>query len=518
MDRPKILVIDLRSQTTMLIERCLRERGYRSAVLSPIKAADWVRSGNDTLAVIASGGDFSVYAEGAPRIPQEILTARLPNGKPLPVLGICYGHQVLAHQLGGLVEKKYSEYDPNALIQLTESSEQCALFDGTPERQRVVMNHGDSVTRLPEGFLTLATSAHVDGIAAFADPTNTYLGVLFHPEVTQTRFGQTILENFVRMCGCEKDWWPTSMISTIRDGVVEAARGEKLLEGYSGGVDSSILAAICAPALGRNLRGVTIDADNLRLGELEEIRRHATILGLDLDVIDAGESVALFDTIDAEKKRKRVFQDGIYVPNLVQAIQEFGAELLLQGTTAPDLIESGATGGDVIKTHHNVGIDVGIPQLHPLGHLFKYEVRALGRELGLSKSIWARKPFPGPGLFIRIIGTLVTHQLLACVREADAEVDDILRRSLTEEQYDDISQIVVAYLGINTVGQKGDKRVYTGSILVRAIKTLDFMTAEGVAFGAEIQHEIARTVTRHPLVARAFFDPTGKPPGTTEFE
>jgi GMP synthase (glutamine-hydrolysing) len=235
-------------------------------------------------------------------------------------------------------------------------------------------------------------------------------------------------------------------------------------------------------------------------------------------VIDMSERVAFFAGVtDAQFKRKNVFQKEIYVPGTVGVVRRVAATQFLQGSLVPDFIESGATGGEMIKTHHNIGIDVGVPQLHPLSTLFKYEVRVLARELGLPESVSERKPFPGPGLFIRIVGIPVSNPILDCLRSSTYEVERILQ---SDQRFwrEEVSQPVVGYFGTSTVGQKGDNRVYSGSIVTRVVKTLDYMTAEGVEIPSEMRREIKRVVTKHPLVVRALFDETDKPPGTTEFE
>lgn len=254
----------------------------------------------------------------------------------------------------------------------------------------------------------------------------------------------------------------------------------------------------------------------MREDELAEIRRNADAAGVELIVDDACEAfaAAMADVTDAEEKRRRFKR--VYTERLMRAAHAFDASYVLQGTLAPDRIEFGATGGALIKSHHNVGLDMGsVRQLHPIDHLFKYEVRALSREIGLPKSVSERQPFPGPGLFIRVLGTPATPEKLDIVRWADARVKEILMR---HGLYDDISQLVVAYAGLKTVGVKGDARVYEGSIYVRGVRTLDFMTATGVHIPPGVWDEIDRTLTAHPKIVRAFLTTTSKPPATTEFE
>ncbi len=519
MERPKILIIDLRSQLTKNIERALREEGFRSAVLDPGKAKAWLKAQNDVEAIILSGGDFSVTDAGAPMPPEEIWTVRRSSGRPVPVLGICYGHQLMAWKFGGTVGSA-PEYSTEVQIELTEYASSL-LFATTPPEQRVVMNHGDSVLRLPPDFVSLARSRETGIIASMSDTKGRYFGVQFHPEVNQTTYGKTLLRNFVSLiCGCKPDWSPTSMVDAIRDEVLETIGKGRAHMGFSGGVDSTFLAALLAPKLKDRLLGITIDADHLRRQEMAEVQVHAGYAELQHEILNVHDRVILFGAMTDAQNKRRLFQRKIYVPYQRQRGRQFRSNFYLQGTLAPDLIESAATGGALIKTHHNVGLKMGVPQLHPLGNLFKYEVRALARTLGLPESVYNRKPFPGPGLFLRIIGTPVTRELLECVRWADDTVAQILRGE--PKLWEHISQLVVAYAGLNTVGLQGDKRVYSGSIMVRAVHTLDFMTSEGIEFEPAVQKEIKNALTRHPVHSRrivhTMFVPTDKPPGTTEFE
>jgi GMP synthase (glutamine-hydrolysing) len=372
-------------------------------------------------------------------------------------------------------------------------------------------------------------------------------GVQFHPEVSHTPHGKAILANFLRFAACEQDWQPSSVVASIQEDVAQQVGNERVIFGFSGGVDSTTVSAILAPVLGDRLHAVTIDGGQLRQGELDEIRVHANAAGVDLRVIDGRDVFqevlnnylcrldyrSLFGKLfarvvnvlakrvfgyrgvtDAEEKRRRFKL--VYSLLLVRAANEVGARKMLQGTLAPDRIESGTTGGAVIKSHHNVGLNMGaLAQLHPIGHLFKYEVRALAKEIGLPESVWNRQPFPGPGLFLRVVGVPATPDKLKIVRWADARAREILTgRGI----YDELSQLIVAYLGVNTVGVKGDARVYRGSIVVRAVETIDFMTAEGVWFPKAVADEIKRMLSAHPEIVRVWFDPTDKPPATTEME
>ena len=297
---------------------------------------------------------------------------------------------------------------------------------------------------------------------------------------------------------------------------MSAIGDKKAIIGFSGGVDSTTLSAIIAPALGNRVRGVCIDTGGLRQGEIDEIKFNARAAGIRLIIIHAARQFqkALRGITDAEEKRAAFKK--LYVKLLENAAADFGAKFIIQGSLATDYIESGGVGkSTLIKSHHNIGNNWKLKDLHPIRHLFKYEVRALAEELELPKSITQRPPFPGPGLFIRIIGMPVTIPKLAIVREADAIVTRILKK---HDVYDDISQLIVALLGIKTVGIKGDGRSYAYPILVRGVVTRDFMTVSGYHFSPEIQQEIEKAVTTHAKINRVWFDPTNKPPATTELE
>ncbi len=508
---PSIAIIDLGSQYTLLIERTLRELGFRSLVLDPKRASKWIK-GPHLKAIILSGGPASVYDEGAPQAPEEVLALAQREENPLALLGICYGMQWIAQHLGGKVRSLLKNRDyGEADIKICTPH---PLFEGTAERQPVWMSHGDSVIRVPDGFLTLAIAEASGVVAAIA--RERVWGLQFHPEVAHTPYGKILLQNFLAMAGCVPDWEPSSIISSVQEETLERLSGSRAVIGFSGGVDSSTLSAILSPVLKDRLCAVTIDGGQLREGELKEVRQHATDAEVAHTVIDAREEFTsmLTNTIDAEEKR-RLFK-GLYSFFLVKEAERVGATVVIQGTLAPDRIESGASGGALIKSHHNVGGTMGgLTQIHPLKRLFKYEVRALAQTLGLSASVWRRHPFPGPGLLLRIVGTPVTPELLELVRWADAQTRAILER---HSVYEHISQLVVAYIGVNTVGVKGDARVYEGSIVVRVVETPDFMTARGIHLSDEVEDEISAELTRHPKIVRVWYDPTTKPPATTEME
>lgn len=508
MQAPQLIIVDLGSQYTLLIARVLREQGVRSAVLSPEKAERWL-STSTPHGIIFSGGAASINDQDRMQVPASLLRADVPQ------LGICLGMHLLTQYYGGVVSSQHEQREYGHAAVSVDVPDDVLLQD-CPTHMSVWASHGDSVTTVPSGFQVTIQSVY--GIGGIADPARQCWGVQFHPEVTHTAEGAAILARFAfDVCGCEKDWQPSDIIRQLREEAVEAIGNHRAILGFSGGVDSTTMAAILAPALGDRLVGVAIDAGHLREGEEDEIREHAGAAGLtNLAYYDVRDRCldAIGKTVNSEKKRKRF--RSVYGTVLEEAAREHGADVLVQGTLAPDCIESGAVGESaVIKTHHNVGLDVAIPySLHPLQHLFKYEVRALAEELGLPTSVSQREPFPGPGLFVRIIGGHLSARKLELVRWADARVRDIVAKHKEPR----ISQLVVALLCTRIVGIKGDERVYEYPIVVRAVETADFMTARGHVFSKAVREEIQQVLTQHPLIGRVWFDMEDKPPATTEFE
>ncbi len=525
MDSIQILIVDYGSQYTLVIGRTLRELGVRSAILPPKKVDAWLKN-NNPKAVILSGSNWSVHNEDAPDFPKSLDI----TGKKYFVLGVCYGMQLLAHKLGGKVSKPHDhrEYGP-AEVTLDNSH---VLFNGVSKKTKVWASHGDTVGKLPKGFSEIATSG---GIAAMTDKGNRVMGIQFHPEVTDTKEGKKILQNFLNISACKKDWDPINLIHEIQKEVLDIvnvaknparnashndAGGQNIILGVSGGVDSTTLAAILAPVLKERLIAVAIDTGGLREGELAELKAN-TESALknkvkNFVVIPAGEEFIknIGTTIDGEGKRAK-FRE-VYKRIFEEQIAKYDAGFIVQGTLATDIIESGKAGESVmIKTHHNVGLDWKVEDLHPFRNLFKYEVRELARVMELPPAVYERNPFPGPGLYLRIVGTPVSKENMALVREADKTVTDILKKHNISK---DISQLIVALLGINSVGVKGDERVYGHSLAVRAVQTVDFMTANGYYFSEDRINEITSALTKHKDIVRVFFDMTPKPPATTEFE
>jgi len=522
MDKMQILIVDYGSQYTLVIGRTLRELGVRSVILPPKKVDAWLKN-NTPKAVILSGSNWSVHNEGAPELPRSLDI----TGKKYFILGVCYGMQLLAYKLGGKVDRPLShrEYGPAVVTVNTKHP----FFNEVKEKTEVWASHGDTVTKLPKGFTSIATSG---GIASMSNKDNRILGIQFHPEVTDTKEGKKILQNFLDISGCKKDWNPLDLIHEIQKEVVDIVNKNKkekqnVILGVSGGVDSTTLAAILAPVLKDKLICVAIDTGGLRANEITELREntaYALSQGQSLrkkdiknfKIIDASNEFIknIGTTIDGEEKRAKF--RSVYKKIFEEQIKKYNAGFIVQGTLATDIIESGKAGESaMIKTHHNVGLDWEVDDLHPLRNLFKYEVRELARALKLPSAVYERNPFPGPGLFLRVVGTPVSKENIELVREADKTVRDIIKKNKIEKE---ISQVIIALLGINSVGVKGDERVYGHSLAVRAVQTVDFMTAKGYYFSQNIMDEITSALTKHKDIVRIFFDMTPKPPATTEFE
>lgn len=517
----EILIIDLGSQYTLVIGRTLREMGYRVVIASPPRAKSLLKTWTPKL-IILSGGSASVYEDDAPQPPIDI------NTTTSVILGICYGMQWIAKQLGGKVtpsrtHKEYGEVvvdftDRGCDVLGVESSYETA--DTINSKDVVWGSHGDTVEELPKDFSCLGYSEKTNTIAGMISQNQKIIGLQYHPEVTHTVNGKQMLKKIVNSAGCEKNWQPQDVIDEIRvevkKAVIKDGQPQKAIIGFSGGVDSTTLSAIISPIFGDNLLAVCINAGNLRKDEIKQIRQHAKIAGVKLKVVNASKEFirALSKATNSEQKRK-IFKK-LYQKFLEQVAKEFGAKFIFQGTLATDIIESGAVGESaLIKSHHNVGLKFILKALAPLRKLFKYEIRDLSRQLGLPASISEREPFPGPGLFVRIVGETVTAKRLSIVRWADHEVRKILDE---HELSDQISQLVVYLDCLKTVGIKGDSRAYGYSITVRGVITSDFMTVRGYQIPAKVRREITSAITKHPKIVRVKYDETNKPPATTEAE
>jgi GMP synthase (glutamine-hydrolysing) len=517
----KVLIIDFGSQVTQLIARRVREAGVYCEI-APAQNAGKAFAELAPKAVILSGGPASVHDEGAPRVPDAIFAAGVP------VLGICYGQQVMALQLGGKVAAGHKREFGRADV---EVSQQSALFEGVWEQDKrypVWMSHGDAVTALPPGFSRIAASENAP-LAAIADETRGLYGVQFHLEVAHTPDGARLLANFIhKIAGLRADW----TVGAFRAQAIAAIRAQvgegRVLCGLSGGVDSAVAALLIHEAIGGRLTCVFVDHGLLRLGEAQEVvRLFRGHYNIPLVHVEAGELFlsALSGIRDPEQKRKIIGR--LFIATFEREAKRIAAdgrglpEFLGQGTLYPDVIESVSMSGGpsvTIKSHHNVG---GLPErmnmklIEPLRELFKDEVRALGRELGLPGSFVNRHPFPGPGLAVRCLGG-VTSEKLDILRQADAiYLDEIRKAGL----YDKIWQAFAVLLPVRSVGVMGDGRTYDFVCALRAVTSADGMTADFFPFDmAFLARAATRIINEVKGINRVVYDVTSKPPGTIEWE
>jgi len=511
-----ILVVDFGGQYTQLIARRVREVGVYSEIL-PFDATPEQIAALAPKGIILSGGPESTVEAGSPQIADALLAAKKP------VLGICYGMQALAMKLGGGVEtSEHREYG-YAAVKLIGKDALLAGLKKAGAELNVWMSHGDRVDKLPPGFAAIASSAN-SPLAAMADEKRKIYGLQFHPEVTHTEHGLEIIRRFVlEICACEPSWTAKNIIAEHLDNVRAKVGDDRVLLGLSGGVDSSVVAALLHAAIGDQLICVFVDTGLLRLDEGDQVMSvFKTHLGANVVRVDAeGEFLAaLAGVADPEQKRKiigRVF---------VEVFEREAAKLndvrwLAQGTIYPDVIESAgaATGkAHLIKSHHNVG---GLPAkmklklLEPLRDLFKDEVRRIGAELGLPPSLIGRHPFPGPGLGVRILGE-VKKQYADLLRRAD---DVFISELKTQGLYDTVSQAFAVFLPVRSVGVLGDARKYDYVIALRAVETIDFMTARWARLPYDfLDHVSRRIINEVPGISRVTYDISGKPPATIEWE
>ncbi len=508
----QILIIDLGSQYTQIIRRSLRYLGFKSVILSPEKSLEWIKN-NNPKGIILSGGSASVYDVDAPKIPKEVLDFNTP------ILGICFGMQWIAYMNDVNTIHAVKEGKSYGPVEINfDQNNKSVLFENLKEHINAWSSHGDSVSSTPSQFKITATSKNNSVIEAMECVDKKLWGVQFHPEVEQTEDENIILNNFAeKICGCVKDYSRKDLIREIGDYTEKELGNGIAIIGVSGGVDSTTLAAILAPKLKEKLKAFFIDTGGMRKNEVEKVKDIAIRAGIDLQIIDKYKEKFIKEvgtTIDAEEKRAR-FRE-VYGEVFQDVAKNFNATHMIQGTLATDLIESGSAGGSaLIKTHHNVDLDLGLKEISPLNDLFKFEVRDLAKEFGLEELVAKRQPFPGPGLYLRIIGIPVNEELLEIVREADYEVTEILKKNGV---YNKIAQTIVALLGVKTVGVKGDGRVYGYTLVVRTVETTDFMTVKGFYLTPAICEEISSALVKHPKIVRVMFDWTTKPPATTEFE
>jgi GMP synthase (glutamine-hydrolysing) len=510
--KEEVVVLDYGGQYSQLIARRVRECGVFSELLPYHVGAQEVAR-RQPKGVILSGGPASVYAPGAPELERELLELGVP------VLGICYGMQLLARELGGDV--RGAEVGEFGRSQLTVGAPG-RLLAGTPEQQTCWMSHRDAVFAPPPGFDALASST-ASPVAAFESSARGIYGIQFHPEVVHTPYGQHVLTNFLEgVCGCERTWSPRSVIEDQIERIRAQVGEGRAICGLSGGVDSSVAALLVHRAIGDRLTCVFVDHGFMRKNEGEQVvRAFRDHFHVPLVAVDASERflARLQGISDPEEKRKRIGEEFIRVFEQEAARLE-DVRFLVQGTLYSDVIESGGgTGAATIKSHHNVGglpAELGLDLVEPLRALFKDEARAVGEELGLPERLVWRQPFPGPGLAIRIVGGEVTRERLEILREADAILQDEIRAA---GLYHQLWQSFCVLPDIRSVGVQGDSRTYGHVVAIRAVTSDDAMTADWARLPYDLLDRVSsRIVGELPSVGRVVLDITSKPPGTIEWE
>lgn len=513
-----VLVVDYGAQYAQLIARRVREAAVYSEIIPRTTTVEQMLA-KDPAAIILSGGPASVYADDAPSVDPALFDAGVP------VLGICYGFQAMAAALGGTTARTDTREYGSTVVQVQETG---TLLHGSTPEQVTWMSHGDAVQEAPEGFTVLATSPG-SPVAAFEDPRRHLYGVQWHPEVHHSELGQQTLENFLyRAAGLSGDWTAANVVAEAVAAIRDQVGTDRVICGLSGGVDSSVAAALVHQAVGDQLTCVFVDHGLLRAGEAEQVQQDfVAATGVHLKVVNAQQRFldALAGVADPEEKRKIIGREFIRVFEQAarEVVEDAGesapVRFLVQGTLYPDVVESGGDGAANIKSHHNVGglpDDLQFELVEPLRTLFKDEVRAVGQELGVPEAIVWRQPFPGPGLGIRIVGE-VTAQRLDILRRADL----IVREELTRAGLDrDIWQCPVVLLAdVRSVGVQGDGRTYGHPIVLRPVTSEDAMTADWSRLPYDVLSRISGRITGEVQeINRVVLDVTSKPPGTIEWE
>jgi len=510
MENKMILVIDFGGQYNQLITRRVREAGIYSELISSKTPLEEIRN-RKPIGIILTGGPNSVYEEKAMTISEEIFNLGIP------VLGICYGHQLMTAKLGGTVKSgSIKEYGKTEIKYDTASE----IFQGLEEESIVWMSHGDEVASVPEGFNIVASTRDCK-VAAMENKERRLYGLQFHPEVKHTDLGTQILNNFIHdICKGERTWEMKDFGAQKIDEIRKKANGKKVLCALSGGVDSSVAAVLVHRAVGDNLTCIFVDHGLLRKNEGDDVERiFRERFNMNLIIVNAQERFLskLKGVVDPERKRKIIGEEFIRV--FEEESNKLGKiDYLVQGTIYPDVVESGTDTSQVIKSHHNVGglpDDVDFELIEPLRELFKDEVRILGEELGIPHDLVYRQPFPGPGLGIRVLGE-VTPEKLEIVREADF----IFREEIAKHNLDEtIWQYFAALPNVRSVGVMGDGRTYSHLIVLRAVNSTDGMTSEWSRIPYEVLDIVSRRIVNEvPGVNRIVYDITSKPPSTIEWE
>ncbi len=515
MSHQTIIVLDFGSQYTQLIARRLRELNVYSEVWPPDTPASTIAN-RKPIGIILSGGPKSVADKGAPKCDPTLFSIGTP------VLGICYGMQLMADTLGGTVAPAPQREFGHAMVKVTGNGQSAALFADVPNEIRVWASHGDFVAAAPSGFTVVATSANAP-VAAMADPSRSLYALLFHPEVVHTDRGLEILRNYAyNICGCTGDWTMASFVEEATTRIKTQVGSGRVVCGLSGGVDSTVAALLIHRAVGSQLTCIFVDNGVLRLNEAAQIRKRFERLNLPLVFADA--SVLFLDRLkgvtDPETKRKIIGATFIEVFE-AEAAKLGPVDFLAQGTLYPDVIESVPIVGQaasMIKSHHNVG---GLPErmrmklVEPLRELFKDEVRTVGRKLGLDEEFVVRQPFPGPGLAVRILGE-ITAERLNLLRRADAVVAEEIKR---DGFYAKLWQSFAVLLPVQSVGVMGDERTYEYTAAVRAVESRDGMTADWARLPHDLLARISsRIVNEIRGINRVVYDISSKPPSTIEWE